>query len=92
MNIEEFVNDYLQEHRHDVLLSPYNGLIDFTNALKEQMLKEAVEGDITNAGGEFGYDVAAFRFDENHTYTVLLPHEEGRKHGDKVELIIVKGD
>ena len=59
---------------------------------KEQMMKEAVEGDITNAGGEFGYDVAAFRFDENHTYTVLLPHEEGRKHGDKVELIIVKGD
>lgn len=56
---------------------------------KEQMLKEAVEGHITNAGGEFGYDVAAFRFDENHTYTVLLPHEEGRKHGDKVSIIIL---
>ena len=36
MNIENFVNDYLQEHRHDVLLNPYNGLIDFTNAFKEQ--------------------------------------------------------
>ena len=64
----------------------------FARWMREQMMKEAVEGDITNAGGEFGYDVAAFRFDENHTYTVLLPHEEGRKHGDKVELIIVKGD
>ncbi|MBP5456540.1 MAG: hypothetical protein J6Y37_08570 [Paludibacteraceae bacterium] len=56
---------------------------------KEQMLKKAVEGHITNAGGEFGYDVATFRFDENHTYTVLLPHEEGRKHGDKVSIIIL---
>lgn len=56
---------------------------------KEQMLKKAVEGHITNAGGEFGYDIATFRFDENHTYTVLLPHEEGRKHGDKVSIIIL---
>ena len=45
MNIEEFVNDYLQEHRHDVLLSPYNGLIDFANAFKNKMMEDAVEGE-----------------------------------------------
>ena len=43
MNIEEFVNDYLQEHRHDVLLNPYNGLVDFANAFKEKMMKDAVD-------------------------------------------------
>ena len=47
MNIEEFVNDYLQEHRHDVLLNPYNGLIDFANAFKNKMTKEAVEGRVS---------------------------------------------
>ena len=57
---------------------------------REKMMKEAVEGRITNAGGEFGYDVATFRYDDNHTYTVLLPHNERRKHGDKVRIIIVK--
>jgi hypothetical protein len=46
MNIEQFVNDYLQEHHHDVLLNPYNGLIDFANAFKGQMMKEAMEGKI----------------------------------------------
>ena len=43
MNIEEFVNEYLKEHRHDVLLNPYNGLIDFANAFKEQMTKGAMQ-------------------------------------------------
>ena len=46
MNIEEFVNDYLQVHRHDVLLSPYNGLIDFANAFNERMMEGAVEGKV----------------------------------------------
>ena len=45
MNIEEFVNNYLQEHRHDILLNPYNGLIDFANTFKEQMLKGALITD-----------------------------------------------
>ncbi len=43
MNIEEFVNDYLQEHRHDVLLNPYNGLVDFAKAFQEKLMEEAVE-------------------------------------------------
>lgn len=59
---------------------------------KSQMMKDAVEGVVTNADGAFGYDVAAFRFDDNHTYSVLLPHEEKRKYGDKVRIIIVKDD
>ena len=42
MNIEEFVNDYLQEHRHDVLLSPYNGLIDFAKALLAEVAADTV--------------------------------------------------
>lgn len=49
-----------------------------------------VHGSITNAGGEFGYDVAAFRFDDSHSYTILLPHDENAKHGDKVKLVILK--
>jgi hypothetical protein len=61
-------------------------------AMKEQMMKEAVEGVVTNAGGEFGCDVATFRFDDNHTYSILLPHEEKRKYGDKVRIIVVKED
>lgn len=59
---------------------------------REQMMKDAVEGVITNAGGVFGYDVAVFRLDDNHTYSVLLSHEEKRKYGDKVRIIIVKED
>ena len=53
-------------------------------------MKYEVEGIVTNAGGLFGYDVAAFTFDENHTYTILLPHVEGGKWGDKVKLAITR--
>lgn len=45
MNIEEFVNDYLQEHRHDVLLNPYNGLVEFAKALQEKLMDDAVDGE-----------------------------------------------
>ena len=40
MNLEKFVNDYLKEHRHDVLLNPYSGLIDFAKAFKRRLLDE----------------------------------------------------
>lgn len=40
MNLEKFVNDYLKEHRHDVLLNPYSGLIDFAKAFKRRLLEE----------------------------------------------------
>lgn len=59
---------------------------------EKQMMSRAVGGVVTNADGVFGYDVAAFRFDDNHTYSILLPHEEKRKYGDKVKVIIVKED
>lgn len=64
----------------------------FAEWQKNQMLKDAVEGSITSANGALGYDIAAFRFDDNHKYTILLPHKEGRKYGDKVRIIIVKED
>lgn len=64
----------------------------FAEWQKSQMLKDAVEGSITSANGALGYDIAAFRFDDNHKYTILLPHKEGRKYGDKVRIIIVKED
>ena len=59
---------------------------------KKQMMEEAVEGFITNSTGAFDYDVAAFSFDSEHRYTVLLRHMAGRKYGDKVKLIIIKED
>ena len=46
MNIEEFVNDYLQEHRHEVLLNPYNGLVEFAKVFQEKLMKDAVEGEV----------------------------------------------
>ena len=79
MNIEEFVNDYLQEHRHDVLLNPYNGLIDFANAFKEQMLKDAVDGEVIIYGG-------LWQFYAPDLDTILRKMDEG----DKVKIIIVK--
>ena len=100
-NLDERTLDLIARHfvewqkkrdEDDMALKYFYGLDEGGKIVYEEMLKNAVEGTITNAGGEFGYDVAAFRFDENHTYTVLLPHEEGNKYGDKVKLIIDKGD
>ena len=51
-------------------------------------MKYEVEGIVTVAGGVFGYDVAAFRFDVNHVFTVLLPHDESVKYGEKVKLTV----
>lgn len=33
INIGKFVNDYLVDHRSDILLNPYNGLIDFARSI-----------------------------------------------------------
>lgn len=77
MNIEEFVNDYLQEHRHEVLLSPYNGLVEFAEALKAEALKKAVEGEVENAS--FGI-----------VYLRKNLANEGYSTGDKVRMIVLK--
>lgn len=50
------------------------------------------EGTVTSAGGEWGYDVVATRLDDSHVSTILVPHEEGRKYGDKVKIVITKED
>ena len=55
MNIEEFVNDYLQEHRHDVLLNPYNGLIDFAKAIQDEFEKEDHQTDVEEWRPVVGY-------------------------------------
>ena len=87
MNIENFVNDYLQEHRHDVLLNPYNGLIDFANAFKEQMMKDAAEERVQRAplNGPLGISAYCCNFPSEHPFYHC-------KEGDKVKLIIVKED
>lgn len=85
MNIEEFVNDYLQEHRHDVLLSPYNGLIDFTNALKEQMLKEAVDGEVV-------VPLYEGRCEGNDIWSTEIKIPGRYEIGDKVRIIIIEED
>ena len=53
-------------------------------------MKYEVEGIVTVAGGVFGYDKAAFRFDDNHVFTVLFPHDESIKYGDKVKLTVIR--
>ena len=35
MTREEIINEYLKDHRHDVLLNPYAGLLDFAKYLDE---------------------------------------------------------
>lgn len=85
MNNEELnkiVNSYLQEHNHDVLLSPYNGLMEFGKLVcqwqREQMMKEAVEGKIIFL---FNGDVA-----------INIGDTDKYKLGDNVRIVIVKED
>ena len=37
--LDELFNSYLKEHRHDVLLSPYNGLMEFAKLVCEWQKK-----------------------------------------------------
>lgn len=85
MNIEEFVNEYLQEHRHDVLLNPYNGLIDFANAFKNKMMEDAVEGEvcIPNVWVER-------KEGKELVVRAEISKELGLKFGDKVRVIVLK--
>ena len=55
MKIEDFVNDYLQEHRHDVLLNPYNGLIDFAKAIQDELEREGHQTDAEEWRPVVGY-------------------------------------
>ena len=43
MNIEIFVNNYLQNYRHEILLNPYNGLVEFAKVFQEKLMGNAVK-------------------------------------------------
>jgi len=82
MNIEQFVNDYLQEHHHDVLLCPYNALVEFADSFKKKMMKEAVEG-MVRKDGTIGY----FEFSNEQQFHSLL---EQFQDCDKVRIVVCK--
>lgn len=78
-------------HREDAINSFIKDAFKAGSKWKEEKLMEnAVEGSITNACNINGYNVAAFRYDEDHTYTVLIKPELGAKYGDKIKLIVLK--
>ena len=78
MNIEEFVNYYLQNYRHEVLLNPYNGLIEFAKVVQEKLMEEAVEGRVILRDM---YD------DRGKDIDFTIP--DNLKIGDKVRIIIL---
>ena len=69
-----------------------NELLEIINSLQQEQqgVDFETEGIITNAGGQFGYDVATFGLNNSHAFTVLIPHDDNAKHGDKVKLIVIK--
>lgn len=78
MNIEEFVNYYLQNYRHEVLLNPYNGLVEFAKVFQEKLMKEAVEKTV-------------FQVTRKRTPVIMLTLDANEyKDGDKVQVIICK--
>lgn len=81
MNVEEFVNEYLKEHRHDVLLSPYNGLIDFANAVKEELKKEAFDAEVYRYMDPYKKNWTSFLVD--------VPSENFK---DKAKIIVINED
>ena len=60
------------------------------NWQKDKMMSDSIDGVITNVDSGFGYSVAAFKFDDNHTFQVLLPVNKNNKYGDKIKLIVSK--
>ena len=67
----------------------YDAFLAGVEWAKEELKKKpALEGVVTNAGGEYGYDVAVFEFNAFHRYSVLLPHTGSREFGDKIKLIV----
>ena len=83
MNIEEFVNDYLQEHRHEVLLNPYNGLVEFAKVFQEKLMKDALMKDAVE--GEVVQDLKGVNRVKSFS---KIP--EWLYFGDKVKIIICK--
>lgn len=78
MKIEELVNEYLKEHRHDILLNPYDGLIEFTELFLSELMKDAVEGYVNYYEDSGGILMAEAQ--------VGCPYH----NGDKVRIVILK--
>ena len=77
MKIEQFVNDFLEEHTHDVLLAPYNALIEFSKQFKEELKKEALDAEVDP-------------YKENWTsFLVNVPSENFK---DKAKIIVINED
>ena len=79
MNIEEFVNYYLQNYRHEVLLNPYNGLIEFAKVFQEKLMEDAVD-----------YEVGIHGEPIKITFDKYVQRARGIFPGDKVRVIICK--
>lgn len=93
MNIEKFVNEYLKDHRRDILLDPYNGLVEFVEAFQDKLTEGAAEGVIEEVSFSNGeqHNTICFSFDEESL------HVENRiwvprcgKDGDKVRVVVIK--
>lgn len=87
MNIKQFVNDYLIEHRHDILLNTYSGLIKFAEAMKKEALKGAAICDagickLADTAWVTPFDEDQFRQDVYDNF----------RAGERVRVIIVKED
>ena len=58
MTREEIVNEYFTEHRCDILLNPYAGLLDFAKYLdKHSELLESLEEAAEKAVNDVMYDI-----------------------------------
>jgi len=93
MKIEELVNEYLKEHRHDILLNPYDGLIEFTKLFLSELMKDAMEGVIEEVSFNNGekHNTIYFSFDEESLHVenrIWFPRSG--KDSDKVRIVVLK--
>ena len=81
MTREEIINEYLKEHRHDVLLNPYAGLLDFAKYLDEHSeLPEGLDTLLEDGAEMFNTEDAARMWDY-----------EGKTEGEIVKAAYIKG-
>lgn len=80
MKIEEFVNEYLKEHRHDILLNPYDDLIEFTELFLSELMKDAGKAIVEN-----------WNPDPHPEITIPLNPNEFVS-GDKARIVVLKAE
>ena len=81
MKIEQFVNDFLEEHTHDVLLAPYNALIEFAKQFKDELKKEALDAEVYRYMDPYKKNWTSFLVD--------VPSENFK---DKAKIIVINED